>query len=205
MIKPTTGFRNLNSAQLIQFGEEIVKKMEENNSIFTTPVPPLVELNASLVVFRNAAAEAAFHDRQAISACREKRAELEYVIMELSKYVDTIARGNETTVLSAGFVPSKARNYGVETNPKALNLRVKPAGLGTSRIVAKLAPWKKARYYQFEFRMKGMDMEWEKVLSTRSVLEINGLEPFCEYEFRATYLGRDTTPNYSEVMCTYAL
>lgn len=205
MKKTTTGFRNRDSAQLIQFGEEIVKKMEDNRAIFMTPVPPLAELNAALVDFRNAAAKAAFHDRQAISVRREKRAELEYVIRELSKYVDTVAKGNETTIFSAGFVPSKIRNDAVETNPKALNLRVKPTGLGTARIVAKLAPWKKARYYQFEFRMKGVDMEWEKVLSTRSLLEINGLEPFREYEFRATYLGRDTTPNYSEVISTYAL
>ena len=160
--------------------------MEENNEVFTTPVPSLVALNAALVDFSDAAAKAAFHDRQAISVRREKRVELEYVIIELSKYVDTIAKGDEKTIFSAGFVPSKIRNDTVQTNPKPLNLRVKPAGLGASRIIAKLAPWKKSRYYQFEYRIKGVDMEWEKVLSTGSLLEINGLEPFREYGFRAT-------------------
>ncbi|MBL1408135.1 hypothetical protein [Sphingobacterium faecale] len=205
MRRPTTDFRNLDSAQLIQFGEEIVKKMEEHDAVFVTPTPSLTVMSAAIVDFRKAVANAAFNDRQAISARRESRAELEYLINELSKYVDTMARGNPTIILSAGFVPSKEVDYSMGLNPKALNLRVEPAGLGTMRVVAKIEPWKKARYYQFEFRKKGAETEWEKVLSTKAVLEISNLVAFEEYEFRVTYLGRDTNPNYSDVISTFAL
>lgn len=205
MRKPTTDFKNLDSAQLIQFGEEIVKKMEEHDTIFVTPIPSLTAISAAIVDFRKAVANAAFNDRQAISARKESRAELEYLINELAKYVDTVARGNATTILSAGFVPSKEATYSNDPNPKAINLRVEPAGLGTMRVVAKVEPWKKARYYQFEFRKKGADVEWQKILSTKAVLEINNLVAFDEYEFRATYLSRDTNPNYSDVISTYAL
>lgn len=205
MRKPTTDFKNLDSAQLIQFGEEIVKKMEEHDTIFVTPIPSLTAISAAIVDFRKAVANAAFNDRQAISVRKESRTELEYLINELAKYVDTMARGNATIILSAGFVPSKVPTFGDESNPKALNLRVEPAGLGSMRVIAKVQPWKKARYYQFEFRRKGVETDWEKILSTKSVLEINNLEGFQEYEFRVSYLGKDTVPNYSDVISTFAL
>lgn len=205
MRKPTTDFKNLDSAQLIQFGEEIVKKMEEHDTIFVTPIPSLTAISAAIVDFRKSVANAAFNDRQAISIRKESRAELEYLINELAKYVDTMARGNATIILSAGFVPSKEATYAIDPNPKAMNLRVEPVGLGTTRVIAKVEPWKKARYYQFEYRKKGSSAEWEKILSTKAVLEINNLVAFEEYEFRATYLSRDTTPNYSDVISTFAL
>lgn len=205
MRKPTTDFKNLDSAQLIQFAEEIVKKMEENNALFATPVPPLTDVSAMILDFRKAVAEAAFGDRQLIAFRKEKRAELEFMVTEVSKYVDTTARGNETIILSAGFTPSKAPDFSLGDNPKAENLRVEPVGLGTYRVVAKVAPWSKARYYQFEYRKKGVETDWEKILSTKSTLEINNLESFHEYEFRATYLGKNTTPNYSDVISTFAL
>lgn len=205
MRRPTTDFKNLDSAQLIQYGEEIVKKMEEHDSIFVTPVPALTELSSGISDFRKAVAEAAFNDRLAISVRKEKRAELEYIITELSKYVDTAAKGNEAIIMSAGFVPSKVPIFSNESNPKAVNLRAEPTGLGTMGVLAKVEPWKKARYYQFEFRIKGMPTDWEKILSTKSVLEINNLEVFQEYEFRVTYLGKDTRPNYSDVVSTFAL
>lgn len=205
MKRPVTDFRNLDSAQLIQYAEEIVKKMGEHDAIFVTPIPTLSLVSQAIGEFRIAVAEAAFNDRQAISVRREKRIELEFLISDLAKYVDTIARGNETVILSSGFIPSKTSDYGNKPNPKAHNLRAEPAGLGTTRIVVRVQPWKNARYYQFEFRKKGIDMEWEKVLSTKSVLELHGLEAFQEYEFRATYLGKDTTPNYSDVISTFAL
>lgn len=205
MRRPTTDFKNLDSAQLIQFGEEIVKKMEEHDTVFPTPVPALTALSTAILEFRKAVAEAAYNDRQAISRRKEARAELEYVITELSKYVDTVAHGNVTMILSAGFVPSKIGVSSNEPNPKALNLRVEPVGLGSMGVLAKVAPWKKARYYQFEYRKKGEQGDWNQILSTKSNLEISNLETFQEYEFRVTYLGKNTVPNYSDVISTFAL
>lgn len=205
MKRPVTDFRNLDSAQLIQYAEEIVKKMGEHDTIFASPVPTLAVVSDAITDFREAVVDAALNDRRAISIRNEVRKELEFLISELAKYVDTIARGNETIVLSSGFMPSKTSDYGSKPNPKAHNLQVKPVGLGTMKIVANVEPWRRARYYQFEFRKKGIDMEWEKVLSTKSILEFHGLEAFQEYEFRATYLGKDTNPNYSDVISTFAL
>ncbi len=205
MKKPTTNFRELDAAQLIQFAEEIVTKMGQHDDIFVTPTPALATLSAITQTYRESAAEAAFNDRRAISFRNEQRKELEYVISELAKYVDTVARGNETTILSAGFIPSKDRVLDNSWNPKADHLQVFPVGLGTSRIKIRVAPWKKARYYQYEYRKKGVDEPWSRLLSTKSIAIVENMEPFQEYEFRATYLGKDINPNYSDIVSTYAL
>jgi len=205
MKKPTTRFRDLDATQLLQFAEEICHKIGEHRTLFVTPTPDLSTLSAATAVFRDAVTEAAFRDRRAISFRNDQRKELETVISDLAKYVDIVARGNETIILSAGFQPTKDRRPGSRFNPKAEKLEAAPRGLGTSQVRVKVAPWEKARYYQFEYRKKEAGAEWNRLLSSRSVAYIGNLDPFQEYEFRVTYLGKDTTPNYSDVVATYAL
>src|SRR5690606_33721577 len=119
MKKPTMNFRNLDAAQLLQFAEEIHNKMTENSDIFAAPNPDLDTLAAATVGYRDAVTEAAFNDRRAISFRNEKRGELETVISDLGKYVEITARGNQTIILSAGFLPTKDPSADNGTNPKA--------------------------------------------------------------------------------------
>lgn len=205
MKKPTLNFRNMDSAQLLQFATEIHEKMAEHNDIFETPAPDLETLDTATTAYRDAVTEAAFGDRRAISFRNDKREELETVIRDLAKYVDIIARGDQTVILSAGFLPTKDPSPDNGVNPKAEGFEVEPSGLGTLQVTAKVAPWKKARYYQFEYRKKEAGAEWNRVLSPISTLDIDNLEAFQEYEFRASYLGKSTTPNYSDVLSTFAL
>jgi len=205
MKKPTLNFKNLDAAQLLQFAEEIHDKMEANSDLFATPSPDLATLAAATAAYRDAVTEAAFNDRRAISFRNDKRAELETVIADLAKYVDITARGNATVILSAGFRPTKDPSPDNGVNPKAAQLAVEPGGLGTLRVTASVAPWQKARYYQFEYRKKEAGAEWNQVLSPTATLDIENLEAFQEYEFRASYLGKSTTPNYSDVVSTFAL
>ena len=53
--------------------------------------------------------------------------------------------------------------------------------------------------------IKEAGAEWNTVLSPTATLDIENLEAFQEYEFRASYLGKSTTPNYSDVVSTFAL
>lgn len=205
MKKPTLNFKHLDVAQLLQFAEEIREKMQANSDLFPTPSPDLDTLAAATAAFREAATEAAFNDRRAISFRNDMRMELETVIADLAKYVDITARGNATVILSAGFRPTKDPSPDLGANPKVERFSVEPNGLGTLRVTARVAPWKKARYYQFEYRKKEAGAEWNQVLSPTSTLDIENLEAFQEYEFRASYLGKSTAPHYSDVVSTFAL
>ncbi|MFB2118750.1 hypothetical protein [Parapedobacter sp. 2B3] len=205
MKKPTMNFKNLDAAQLLQFAEEIHNKMTDNIDIFATPTPDLATLATATTAYRDAVTEAAFNDRRAISFRNDKRGELETVISDLAKYVEITARGNQTVILSAGFLPTKDSSPDAGVNPKVERLAVQAHGLGSLKIAAKVAPWKKARYYQFEYRKKEVGAEWNTILSPTATLDIENLEPFQEYEFRASYLGKSTTPVYSDVVSTFAL
>ena len=205
MKKPTLNFKNLDAAQLLQFAAEIHDKMTENSDIFTSPTPDLATLTDATTAYGDAVTEAAFGDRRAISFRNDKRGELEIVISDLAKYVDIIARGNQTIILSAGFRPTKDSSPDNGSNPKAERFEVEPRGLGTLQVTARVAPWKKARYYQFEYRKKEVGAEWKRKLSATATLQIDNLEAFQEYEFRASYLGKSTVPNYSDVLSTFAL
>lgn len=205
MKRPTLHFQNLNAAQLMQYAEQILIKMGQEGDLFATPQPALSDVEDSLAVFRMSAAEAAFNDRRAILLRNTQRRELEGLLYELSKYVDTVAAGDESLVLASGFVPTRSRKSTGGRIPKAANLRVEPEGLGTGNVAVRVDRWEYARMYCFEYRQKGSQEPWQQLLSTRSNAVVEGLTPFEEYEFRATYLGVDPKPNYSDVLSSYAL
>lgn len=205
MKKPTKQGQRLNDANMMQYVEQIVTKMAANADLFTTPVPALATVETALQAFRHSATEAAYRDSRAIGLRKEKRRELEYLIGELSKYVDTIAKGHVPTVLASGFAPTKDANSYEGFVPKALRLVAEPKGVGSARIRLKVAPWAGARMYQFEYRKKGVETDWVSQLSTKSFCILEGLDRFQEYEFRASYIGIDPRPNYSDIVSSYVV
>ncbi|WP_140937442.1 hypothetical protein [Sphingobacterium lumbrici] len=205
MRKPTTQSQRLGDTDLMQYTEQIVTKMGEAIAIFPDPVPELNEIETALTDFRLSTTEAAYRDKRAILIRRGKRKELEYLISELSKYVDTVAHNDPTIILAAGFMPTQEAQSFAGPAPKAKRLVAEPQQVGSSRIKLKVDRWKGARMYQFQFRKKGSDAPWSDLLSSKSTCTIEGLEMFGEYEFRATYIGIDPTPNYSEIVSSYVV
>lgn len=191
--------------QLMQTAEQIYTKMTAENTLFETPVPSLTALDAALVAFRLSATEAAYRDTRAIMIRKQKRTELAYVIKELSKYVDTVAKGDDSIVLAAGFGLRKPNDSYDVLAPKAKAPIATPGEIGSGRIKLKTQKWAGARMYDFQCRLKGAPEEWNSQLSTKSSCIIEGLEQFKEYEFRVSYIGINPTPNYSDSTSSYVI
>ena len=191
--------------QLMQTAEQILSKMTQEPILFPTPVPELTELEHALTVFRNSATEAAYRDTRAILIRKQKRKELVYVLKELAKYVDTVANGNYSIILAAGFGVRKTNGSYSGLVPKAQRPIAEPNQVGSGRVSLKTEPWAGARMYNFQFRIKGSTENWLSQLSSKSTCVIEGLDTFKEYEFRATYIGIDPTPNFSDVTSSYVL
>lgn len=151
-----------------------------------------------------AVTDAAFRDQRAIVLRDQWRHRLERTIYELSKYVDTIARGDKAVIMAAGFMPSQSNGNRYGRAPRPTNLRIQTGKVGSARIKMRVDRWTGARMYQFEYRMKGME-EWQQVMSSKASCVIEGLEQFAEYEFRVSYLGRDPSLVYSEVVSSYVV
>lgn len=204
MNKPTTKSQRLKDDNLMQYVEQIMTNMREAVAIFPEPLPGLNTIETALIDFRISATEAAYRDSRAVRLRNDKRAHLEYLISELAKYVDTIAGRDANKVLASGFaLPKDAQSYAGPL-PKASHLRAEPQEVGSRRIKLKIDRWKGARIYRFEWRKKD-ETEWSVHFSTKSTCILEGLEMFQEYEFRATYVGIDPEPNYSNVVASYVV
>lgn len=191
--------------QLMQTAEQIYTKMTAETTLFETPVPSLTALDAALVAFRLSATEAAYRDTRAIIIRKQKRGELAHVLKELGKYVDTVAKGDDSIVLAAGFGLRKPNDSYNGLAPKAKAPVATPGEIGSGRIKLKTEKWAGARMYEFQCRLKGSSEAWISQLSSKSSCVIGGLEQFKEYEFRVTYIGIDPTPNYSGSTSSYVI
>lgn len=204
MSKPTTLSQRLKDDNLMQYVEQIITNMRAAATTFPEPVPGLDVVEAALIDFRLSATEAAYRDARAIRIRKDKKKQLEYLLSELAKYVDTIANKDANVVLASGFsLPKEAQSYAGPV-PKATHLRAEPQQVGSRRIKMKVDRWKGARMYQFQFRKKG-ETEWITQFSSKSTCVLEGLEMFQEYEFRATYVGISPEPNYSNLVASYVV
>ena len=194
----------MNDEEVMQYVEQIITKITAESSIFPNPVPELSSIESLLLEFRLAATEAAFNDSRAIRIRNDKRKELEYQVNELKKYVDTVAKNDAVIIQSAGFFLSKTSVKYTGLVPKIKRLTAEPEQLGSLRIKLQANPWKGAHAYRFEYRKVG-EADWNIALSTKSTYTLSGLEKFAEYEFRASYLGVNPEPNYSDIVTTHAI
>lgn len=110
------------------------------------------------------------------------------------------AQGDPNIILAAAFIPSKARSAHGYGQPKPNNLRADVKYPNTGSAHLRVARWKPARYYQFEYCKLGSMNDWMRVLSTKSRIVVHELQYLTEYEFRVTYLCSNPSPNYSEVV-----
>ncbi len=197
MSKPV--FKSKNATELLQYAEHILLKMTENEDLFANPVPDLTTLENALNAYREAYAEATFRDKRAVVLKGQKGRGLQETVYRLSHYVDAVAQGDPAIILAAGYRVSRSNATPIGHTPKAENLRVEHIQVGLGIIKLRVKPWKPARLYRYEYRQKGEE-EWIGILHSKSTLELDDLRMMQEYEFRVSYLGRDTTLNFSDTI-----
>lgn len=202
MSKAIIDFSRLNEAELEQQAENILAKMT-GNELFPTPDPTLTVLEADLDAYRTAVADAALGDRHRVVIRNQKRAQLEWTMRALGLYVDRTAQRNEATILSAGYAVPKEPDT-TQPCPKAAGVSVQPGEIGSGVAKVRVNRHRSVRMYRFEYRKLGTDT-WEWVQRSRSRVQLNGLESFQQYEFRAVYIGTDPTLTYSDVVTSYVL
>lgn len=187
------------ATELLNYAEHIFKKMNENEGMFTNPMPSLSILESALIEYRAAYAEANHRDMRAVIIKDQKGKELQEVIYRLSHYVDAVAQGDPAVILAAGYRPSQPTTLSVGRTPQAQGVKVKNVAIGSGIVQVKVDPWKSARLYQYMYRKKGT-VNWSSVLWGSSKLELDGLEMLKMYEFKVAYLGRDGIPNFSDTV-----
>lgn len=203
MARTIFDFTSLTDTALDTAADNILEKMTGNDT-FPTPTPELAVLETHLQEYRTALINAALGDRQKVEVKNEKRRQLERTLRALAMYVDPIANGNVSLILSAGFSAVETGGSRLAgPRPKPIDFNVASGLHGSGEVELRVKRDRLARFYRFEYRLIGT-AEWTPVQSSRSRLKLHGLEAMQLYEFRAAYLGTNPTVTYSDVVTAYA-
>ncbi len=191
-LKVLTSFTRLPIVDKASFCRNVVVKMT-NNILFGAPDVPLEEASAALDALDAAilAAKDCAHTAISIRNDCEKVVDAKFIL--LAKYVDRIANGNETTILSSGFNGSKQ-----PSTPTKEEFAVNDGDFPGSIITKS---WLIAHNgsYRWEIRLLGA-IEWVVYVSIQSTFVITGLIIGSTYEVRGATVTKDGQQPYSQVI-----
>lgn len=205
MVKVTlkTGATGNGEAQYVKFVENIVVKLTENAALFADMDPSMADLEQALATLKTAQADAAYKDKRFVVIKNQAYAALKVVVYRLSLYVERKAEGDASIILAAGFNPSNSGSTTLDPAPKPKRFLVEVNQHVSGMTTLKTGFWKGVLAYQFEYRKKNGDVDWTRVVSSKSKVTITGLESVQEYEFRVAYIGRNPQMTYSDIVSSY--
>ena len=93
--------------QKIELARHVVTSMTGNANFPGTPNPPFVDVTAAANAAETAVNNAIGGGVEETAIMHEKERELELLLVALASYVDNIAMGVDTVILSSGFEASK--------------------------------------------------------------------------------------------------
>ncbi len=182
------GLGDKNVLQKVELGRRLVTSCT-GNANFTTPNPPLADIttasNAAELAFNNA--QNGGDSERAILA--EKELALDIIISAFASYVDSIAMGSETIILSSGFEASKDPEPGGQPE-QVTDLRAEMTKK-KGEIKTRFKRVKRAVAYLVEISDTPDDAGFKlKVIVTATRYLVTGLNSLRSYWFRVRAVGR---------------
>lgn len=190
-------------AEKLALGRSIVSKMTANNS-FPNPIPTMSDLTTALDNLEVALIEAADGGRSKLSVRRQRVAELDNLLRRLSLWVENVADGNESLILSVGLEVKRAASpIGLPLMPEGLRASL-PGPHGMVYL-----SWKAVKgAYTYELQMLQGDApngDWTKLTNlTRSFYMVEGLASGQQYWFRVSATGTAGTSGWSDPATVFA-
>ena len=180
-LKVLLDFIQLSVLAKIAFYRNVITKLT-GNALFPTPDEPLTQAKTVVDTLENAFLATKDGSRTAISAMHDAEDVADGVFRNLAAYVDRIAVGNETAILSSGFHISKQP----ATTQKPEIDAQDGDNSGSVWLVARAVD--KAGAYQWQYAKDALpenEADWkDAAISTQSYYELTGLDVACKYYFR---------------------
>jgi hypothetical protein len=174
--------------QKVELGRRLVTSCT-GNANFTTPNPLLTDITDA-----SDAAELAFNNAQnggdsERAILEEKELKLDIILSAFASYVDSIAKGSETVILSSGFRASKDPEPGGEP-AQIVDLRAEMTKK-KGEIKTRFKRVSKAAAYLLEISDTPEDAGFKlKAIVTATRYMVTGLESLRSYWFRVRAVGR---------------
>jgi len=183
-----TSFRRYTDANL-QMKAHVVVKAHTNNPHFTTPMPYMEEVSATLAEFNTAVAVASGGDRYKILERNEVRKKLVNLLERLAGYDMMISGGDENILASGGFDLEKEDQPREIVPPDTMKLT---SGLSSGEVIVKVSGGKAIKVYCYEYTEDPHtdSSVWTLKLDTKAKLLVKGLQPAKKYWFRVFVIGK---------------
>ncbi len=190
--KAVSTFTRLSIVEKASFCRNVIVKMT-NNATFSAPDVPLADALDALNAFDAAILGAKDGGHTAISIRNDCEKVVDAKFILLAKYVDRIADGDETTILSSGFNESRQ-----PSTPTKEELTVKDGDFPGS-IFTKSWLIDHNGSYRWEIRLLGA-IEWVVYVSIQSSFVISGLISGSTYEVRVAAVTKDGQQPFSQIV-----
>lgn len=166
-----------------------------NNALFPTPDTTLIDAQKVVDALDKAILAAADGSHIAISALNDAVAAADAVFRILAAYVERIALGDETTILSSGFHFSK------QPSPRNKEILVAKNGSHSGAVLLDTIRVDKGVVYVWQMykgKLPDNDTDWVQIaITTQSSFEINNLDIACIYYFRVAAVTPDGIQDFS--------
>ena len=199
-----TSFSRMRDDEIAIRAHNIVEKMTGNPN-FTTPVPALADITAALTEYHLALEQAQNGGTDKTAAKNAKRLALEGLLRSLALYVQLQCKNDLAIILGSGFDARKAPATPVTVMKRPAEFTVVNGPYpGSMELSVERIPG--AGSYVFEYAAWPVTetTPWEKISVRSRTYTIKGLTSGQQYAFRATAVGFDDTPVYSDVISRYA-
>lgn len=192
------GLDKLKPSDLLAKAIDVETKLTAN-PVFTTPVPPLVDLAAASAELESRITASNMGDRSAIERRKEQEKEVRYILRKLGSYVQLTSE-TDSDILSSGF--------GLSKTPAPIASMSRPAALKAMRSDMEgrvTLTWNVVRgSNQYIVEISSQDpinqtAEWvHTAYTSRSSHQIDNLTPGKYYWFRVRALGTSGMSPYSD-------
>jgi hypothetical protein len=187
-------FTRYSGAEKVSFFRNIIDKLTDNPD-FTTPDIPLDTAKAAVDTLESSMLNAKDGAHTAVSAMHANEAAADEIFRLLAVYVNRIAAGDETQILSSGFHLS---NQPVRTPKPVLSVNDGEHS-GSVTLVAKAVERAGAYIWQYaKDVVPETNSGWASGgVTTRATTELTGLAVASHYYFRVSAVTPDKTMDFS--------
>ncbi|MDP4207234.1 MAG: hypothetical protein Q8928_00335 [Bacteroidota bacterium] len=194
-IKVVLDFIKLSVTEKISFYRNAITKLSTNGSTFSNPDIRLEDVKSLVDSLEERAQAAKDGGRAATAAMYAAEEVADNAFRILAAFVDRIANGDETIILSSGFNISKQ-----PVTSKKPDLSVENGIIsGSVKLVAKAVEMAGAYIWQYaKDTMPANESDWLTAgHSTRATFELSGLDIASKYWFRVAAITPDGTTDFT--------
>jgi len=189
-IKVIINYSHLSVLELIELARNSAIKMAANATVFVTPDVLYAAINTAATLLETKYNAAQGGGKQQTSEMNQAQKALLELLRQQALYVERIANGNESIILSSGFETSRQPVYTAQPDFEASN------GEHSGEVLLKHKAVQGAKSWVWQYSTDGI--EWtHSGISTQTSYLVTGLTPVSKYWFRSAYVTIDGQSEWS--------